>query len=255
MTFWTALKQTYRGSIAFMIACPLLTMVPVVVEMIQHGIEVHIGMYDSIAAAKAVENHPLRMGFGLVKVLALIVPGYWVARFLAWRDPARAGRWDGSAVRLFAGVVAFHAMSAALQLFVLPRTGAVLAAGFVIGAVAVALLAAWGAAAPLGNRAIGPLGSMRMMAPRLVWTVAFMLVAMLPLMIPHYALAAAAILGAKPLLWPLLIADSLLVGWLAVVMAASGWFAALRATGLAGVNLIPPAPVGTLRTDRLQRGV
>lgn len=239
MTFWQALKNSYRGSLAFLIACPLLALVPVVFEVIQHWVEVHIGMYDSIAAAKAVENHRLRMAFGFVKVLGLVVPGYWVARFLAWRDPVLAGNWDARAVRLFAGFVAFQVVTTALQLFVLPRTGAVLLAGFVVGAVIGALLVAWAAAAALGNRAIGPLVSIRVMAPQLIWTVAFMLVAMLPLMIPHYALAAAAILGPKLLLWPVLIVDSLLVGWLAAVITASGWFAALRATDRAGVLLIP----------------
>lgn len=243
MTFWTALKATYRDSFAFLLACPLLALVPVVVELAQHWAEVHIGMYDSIAAAKAVENHPLRMAFGFVKVLGLVVPGYWVTRFLAWRDPASAGRWDGRAVALFGGFVAFQAVNTALQLFVLPRSGAATAIAFVVGAIVGALLVAWAAAAPLGNAAIGPLASIRIMAPRLVWTIVFMLVAMLPLMIPHYALAAAAILGPKPLLWPLLVLDALLVGWLAALIVASGWFAALRATQAAGVELIPPAPV------------
>ena len=245
ITFWTALKATYRDSLAFLIACPLLALIPVAVELLQHFAEVHIGMYDSLAMAKAVENHPLRMAFGFAKVLSLVVPGYWVARFLAWRVPALAGRWDGRAAALFAGFLAFHAVSTALQLFVLPRTGTALLIGFVVGTVLSALLVAWAAAAPLGNAAIGPLASIRLMAPRLLWTIAFMLVAMLPLMIPHYALAAAAIVGPKPLLWPVLVLDSLLVGWLAVLMVASGWYAALRATGLAGVALVPPAPVGT----------
>jgi hypothetical protein len=245
MTFWTALKATYRDSFAFLIACPLLALVPVAVELIQHWAEVHIGMYDSLAMAKAVENHPLRMAFGFVKVLSLTIPGYWVARFLAWRSPALAGRWDGRAVALFSGFVAFHAVTSALQLFVLPRTGPALLIEFVVGAVLSALLVAWAAAAPLGNAAIGPFASVRLMAPRLIWTVGFMLVAMLPLMIPHYALGAAAIMGPKPLLWPVLILDSLLVGWLAALIVASGWYAALRAADRAGVALVPPAPAGT----------
>ena len=59
MTLWTALKATYRNSLAFLIACPLLALVPVVVELIQHWVEVHIGMYDSLTAAKAMDGHPL----------------------------------------------------------------------------------------------------------------------------------------------------------------------------------------------------
>lgn len=49
-------------------------------------------MYDSIAAAKAVEHHPLRMGLGLVKILALTIPTYWVSRYLFSRSPAFAAR-------------------------------------------------------------------------------------------------------------------------------------------------------------------
>ena len=253
MTFWQALKATYGGSIAFLIACPLLAMVPVVVELVQHVVEVKLGMYDSLAAAKAADGHPLRMAFGFVKVMALVVPGYWVARFLAWRDPALAARWDGRAVALFAGVVAYQAALAALQLFVLPRTGAVLLGCFAVGSVVSALLVGWSAAAPLGEAALGPRASLRLMAPRLVWTIVFMFAAMLPLMIVHYGLAAAAILGPKPLLWPVLIIDSLLVTWLATVMIASGWFAAVRAAAQAGVALIPAAPVGARAGDVLQR--
>lgn len=53
MTFWKALTTTYRGSIAFLIACPLLALVPVVFELVQHVVEVRIGLYDSVAAARA----------------------------------------------------------------------------------------------------------------------------------------------------------------------------------------------------------
>ena len=66
-----------------------------------------------------------------------------------------------------------------------------------------------------------------------------MLVAVLPLMIPHYVLGSLPIVAPKPLLWPLLIADSLLVGWLAAVIVASGFFAASRVAGKAGVSLVP----------------
>ena len=66
MTFGQALKATYAGSIAFLVACPLLALFPVLFEVLQHAIEVHIGMYDSIAVAKAVEHDPLRMGLGIL---------------------------------------------------------------------------------------------------------------------------------------------------------------------------------------------
>ncbi len=43
MAFWTALKATYSGSSAFLIACPLLALIPVAFELLQHAVEAHIG--------------------------------------------------------------------------------------------------------------------------------------------------------------------------------------------------------------------
>ncbi len=238
MTFWTALKATYSGSIAFLIACPLLALIPVAFELLQHAIEVHIGMYDSIAAAKAVENHPLRMAFGVLKIAALTLPLYWVTRFLPRRDARFAATFDPLAVRLFAGVLAFDMAMAAIQLFALPRTGGMLLAAFIGGHCIGCLISAWGVAAALGNRAIGPRASIAIMARHLPWTFVFSLVAMLPLMIPHYAFGALALVGPKVMVWPVLILDSLLVGWLTAVLAAAGYYAATRAAGKSGVDLM-----------------
>ncbi len=239
MTFWSTFKTTYSGSIAFLLACPLLALVPVGFELLQHVVEVKIGMYDSIAAAKALEHHPLRMAFGMLKIAALTVPIYWVTRFLPHRDARFAATLDPLAARLFAGVLLFDLVMAALQLFVVPQTGAALAIGFFAGQVIGCLIAAWGAAASLGNRAIGPRVSIALMARHVPWTFAFSLAVMLPLMIPHYALGALALVAPKALMWPVLVADSLLVGWLTAVLAAGAYYVAARAAGKAGVDLMP----------------
>ena len=247
MTFWQAFKATYSGSVAFLLACPLLALVPIVFELIQHAVEVHIGMYDSIASAKAVEHHPLRMGFGMLKVAALTLPFYWVVRFLPQRDARFARMPDRAAIRLFAVYFAFNIALAAIQLFGLPQSGAVLAVSFVVGTIIGNVLLAWGVAASLGNPAIGPRGSIAIMARHVPWTFAFTLVVLLPLMIPHYGFAALGLVGPRMLLWPGLIVDSLLVGWLTAVMAAGGYYAAVRATTKAGVDLMP---CGAVRDDR-----
>jgi hypothetical protein len=239
MTFWKGLRTSYGGSLAFLAACPLLALVPVVFELLQHVAEVHIGMYDSIAAAKALEHHPLRMALGMVKVLALLVPTYWITRFVHTRDPRFAARRDPLAMRLFAGVVAIHIALSAAQLFGLPQTPAALLAGLAGGLIVQCLLVAWTVAATLGDASIGPVASVRIMARRLPWTIAFTVVAMLPLMIPHYLLGAAAIMAPRVWLWPILTVDALLVGWLCAVMAASNYVAAMRAIGLAGGALRP----------------
>ena len=239
MTFWKGLRTSYGGSLAFLAACPLLALVPVVFELLQHVAEVHIGMYDSIAAAKALEHHPLRMGVGMVKVLSLLIPTYWITRFVHTRDTGFATRRDPVAMRLFAVVVAVHTALSALQLFALPQTPGALLGGLAIGLIVQCLLVAWTVAAALGDAAIGPVASIRIMARRLPWTLAFTIVATLPLMLPHYALGAAAIVAPRIWLWPILVLDSLLVSWLCALMAASNYVAAARAVTLAGEAFRP----------------
>lgn len=237
MTVWTALTTTYRGSIAFLIACPLLALFPVVFELLQHVVEVRIGLYDSVAAAKATEHHPLRMAFGMVKVLSLIIPGYWVTRFLAFGDARRARAIESPALWLFGSVVAFHTLLAAVQLFVLPQTLPVTLVTLALGQVIGCLIPAWTVAAALGNRAIGPGRSVAIMAPHMPWTFVVLLLSILPLMIPHYLLGAVALLAPKLWLWPALVLDALLVGWLCAVMAAGVYVTARRATEAHSLNL------------------
>jgi len=237
MTFWQSLKSAYRGSISFLVACPLLALVPVIFELLQHVVEVRIGMYDSLEAAKAVEQDPLRVGFGLLKVAALTLPGYWIVRFLVSRSPQFAASFDPVAARLFSIFFLFNLALAALQLFALPQTGIVVLTSFLVGMIIAVLVAAWGVAAALGNSRIGPVQSVAIMARQLPWTFAYFVVVMMPLMIPHYAFAGLAILGPHSLVWPILIFDSLLVGWLTAVMVSANYFAAERASQAAGIKL------------------
>lgn len=239
MTFWEALKATYGGGFAFLVACPLLALVPVAFELLQHVVEVHDGMYESIAGFRAAGSDSLRLGFGLLKIAALTVPVYWITRFLAFRDPSFARTISGSACRRFAPFVVVQLALAAFSLFVLPQTGLMSIVSLVVGQIIGCLLMAWGVAAPLDNGHVGPTASASIMWRQLPWTFVFSLVAVLPLMIPHYLFASLAI-GAGGLLWPILIVDSLLVGCLTAVIAASGFFAATRAATKKGVSLIPP---------------
>lgn len=232
MKFLAGFGYVYRESWAFMLACPLLFFVPVAFELLQHVAEMHIGMYDSIESAQAADADSLRMAFGFVKTLALLLPGYWVVRFLAGgRDALAARTFAIRPVLLFGGFFAFSAILSAIQIFALPRTGTVLLITMAVTLVLNPLLARWAAAAPLGI-AIGPLASAKVMLRQLPWAIAFGFLVVLPLMIPHYILGAAAIFAPAAVKWPILILDSLLVGYLAAVMVAATWVVATRKTPL-----------------------
>lgn len=227
MTFWQGLKYVHRESRAFLLACPLLALVPVLAELAQHVAEMHIGMYDSLAAMQALEHDPLRIGSGYLKTLALGLPGYWVIRYLAGdRDAAAARTAEPRAVRLFLVVFALMALFAALSLFVF--TSGPVAIGFMVfGLLFGVLITRFLVAAPLGVW-ISPLASIRAMARHLPWALAFTLVAQLPLMAAHYGLSIAALFAPGWAKWPLLVADALLVGWLAALLMAINWVVATR---------------------------
>lgn len=229
MTFFSAFRLAYREGTAFVLACPLLALVPFVAEMAQHVVEVKLGMYQSIAAAKALDADPVRAAFGFIKVLALLLPGYWTMRFIALgRDRAAAGRLDPAALRTFWPYLLVSAALSAIGVFAVPRTGGWVIAEMLLGVVVGVLFAAWAVAAPTGDANMGPVSSARTMARHLPWGVAFSLVVTLPLMVPHYLFAVLAIMGPKPLLWPILLVDAMLVSWLAAVLVASSYAMARR---------------------------
>lgn len=252
---WSDVKDIYRSAWAFSLACPLLFLVPVAVEMAQHIAELHIGFYDSVAAARAVEHHPLRMGLGALKVAALSLPGYWFLRYLAhgWSGEA-ARRVEARGLALW-GVL--FALNFASQLYTLfgPPVGHVLGLGGTLGKwlgtglslawLVVGLwLTAWFVAWPLGNAAIGPLRSVRIMVGHAWRTAIYMVAGILPLMVAHYALGMGSMGRPTWLALTLQVVDAALVGWLALTITAPLWFAAKRAADAKGVSLLPSVVEG-----------
>jgi hypothetical protein len=242
------LKGVYSGAWRYALACPLLFAVPVLVEFIQHVIEIRIGMYESIAAAQAVEAHGARLGWGVVKTLSLTLAGYWVARFLLMPDGAAAARrFDPQAARLY-----FWVMLWSLALTVLGLWGGLLMqtvglAAYVVGTgialtlasfVLNVMLAPWIVGAALGNAGLGFLRSIRMVGPGVWWGLVFCIAAILPPMVLHYAFAFLAMGAAPATAWAILAADSLLVGYLGAIIAAANVAIARRAAAASGTSLI-----------------
>ena len=242
------LKTVYSGAWRYALACPLLFGVPVVVEFIQHVIEMRIGMYDSIAAAQAVEANGARLGWGVVKTLSLALAGYWVARFLLLRGAADARRFDPVAIRLFAFVMLFGLAwtlvslwgGDLLRLIGLGEQAMALGVALgLIGFVLSILLAPWKVGAALGNREMGFVRSIGLVGLGVWWGVVFAILALLPPMVLHYAFAFLAI-GAPPAAaWAILAVDSLLVGYLGAIIAAIDVAIARRAAEQAGAGLLP----------------
>lgn len=229
MNFWQGIKYVHRESWAFLLACPLIALIPIAVEFIQHYVEMQAGMYAGSEGAKAAENDTGRMIAGYAKTLAISLIGYSVIRFLAGnRDAAAARTLEPKAAQLFAVIFALQAGLSYLGLFVFEgmSTGGIILA--VLGFIVTPLFARFIAAAPLGIY-ISPQESAAQMWRQIPWAIAFSIIASLPLMIVHYALGIGAIfVPGEAIKWTMLAVDSLVVGWLAALLAASSWVVATR---------------------------
>lgn len=248
---WTDIKQIYSAIWAFALACPILFAIPILVEFLQHAIEMQAGMYAGPDGAIAAENDPLRMRFGFLKVLSLLLPGYWLVRFMMFdRSATKARAIEWPAVGLFAMLFVLNGALSAFSLFG-PDVSEVLgledtaatAFSIVIGVslqIITIYLFAWFVAWPLGNAAIGPFRSAQIIYGRFLYTAALFVAGFLPLMLLHYALSAVAILTGGPSTdWIIMVLDSIVVGFLALSMVASSVLAAKRAADRRGVSLLP----------------
>lgn len=244
------LRDLYAAGLKAAALFPLLFIIPALIEFAQHVVELDAGMYTGMAEAKAAAGDSQRLAYGFAKTVALALPGYWFVRYLAYRDPAKARRIESPAFPMWLVLFALTTAQLAWSLFGTPL-GDVLGlagqardlAGPVLSVLATVFgvyLTAWMIAWPLGNAAIGPLRSVRIMAGSFWRTIGYMIGGILPLMAVHYGLGYLAIAITPGWLdWPVLAIDSLVVAVLACTMAGSGYLAAAHAARRKNTVLLP----------------
>ena len=251
--FYDDFKTIYRSAWRFAFACPILFAIPLLVEMVQHVAELNAGMYSGPEGAAAAEADPVRLQIGFIKTLAITLPTYWFIRYrLFGNDAARAERLEMPAVGLWAITFALFALNSWLSLFG-PSLSDMLGVGpegapwlsgavFVVSTGLTIYLTAWVAAWAVGNSSIGPIRSFRIMHGSFWYALGLFVAGFLPLMVPHYGLAIAAVLWFPPGLdWVAMIVDSVVVAFLALTMAGATAQGALRAAERRGLSLLPPA--------------
>jgi len=120
-TILSAVAQYLTLSVSLFWVGPIVVALVVVPEFAQHVAEIHLGMFDSVAAAKLAGNDPLRWAFGYAKIAGLVLTFIASARF--WWCRAHGGRWYDirrlAWVRLVIGFVLFMAIGSIGELFAL----------------------------------------------------------------------------------------------------------------------------------------
>lgn len=227
-TFVSDFRAAHSRSLAFAAVLPLVAAIPLVAEFFQHVVEMNIGMYAGPDAAEAAAENTDRLNAGFLKTIALSLPAYFFIRWLnSGDDKAEATRLEGKAARLFALVIALQALLTWLSLYVWTE-GAMAIGFFVFSLIFMPLVARFVVAAPLGML-VSPLQSIRAMLPHALYAIIFPLVTVLPLMALHYALGIGAIfVPGEGLKWTMMVVDSFVTAWLALVMIAAQYTIALR---------------------------
>lgn len=243
------IKSSYAVGFRFAAAFPLIFLIPPLVEFIQHIIEWRIGMFDSLEQAEALAAHPARIGFGYVKLVALMLVGLWIVRFIHSGGDRKAttSLTTGGVIAFIPVILVFmgldygqtllgpylDAESLGLPLSIAAGVGLFLAAS-----VLQVLLAGWRVGVPLRDRRTGIITSIWRGLTVLLPGLWLYLVVFLPLLIAHQALnVGMALAGPGPLMWGLFGIDSLLVGFIAT--ALWGVFHAIYRRGRARTALEP----------------
>ena len=230
-----AIVSSYRVACGLFATASLLWIGVALLELLQHAVEWHLGMFAVGDGIEAGTESRIRMGFGLAKGAAVMACTYLVPRYLYQdRDWKRVGGLDRTFLRgaaVVAGIMALGiAIPAALTgtanlVFVMdPGVAAMWRQGLgLVLAIPFMALSPWGIGLIAGDHAMTLRRSVRAMHRRWIWATLLILACAIPTLVPHIALNEMAV-GTSPLaLGTILLLDSVLVGFIALLWGSSVW--------------------------------
>lgn len=96
-TLWSALRGTaigifesYRLGFRSMVLAPTILVLAALTELAQHIIEINIGMFDSLEAARRLQSSAIREYVGYPKVAAVWIAAFLIVRFWSKRSAKAA---------------------------------------------------------------------------------------------------------------------------------------------------------------------
>lgn len=216
---WRALRDVYPKGLSLFWLAPMIPALVIVPEFIQHVVEVRLGMFDGKDAFRALQHDPTRWAFGYAKIAGLWLAIFGSAGF--WGVREAGGRWwDLRTIAwkpFLIGAVIFLGLGSVPALWEGRLTGA----GDIALQVLVAVLTLPGLLMMLAGLCGDPLLGWRDYWvrgwPWLILAAALAAIGFGPAAWLHQMNHQWAFGASDPVLWLLMIWDSILVGILAVL--------------------------------------
>jgi len=241
------LRELYRRGFALFLLAPVIVAIAALPELVQHGAEIHLGMFEGIERARALANDPLRWAFGFAKLAGLLVAMLAAARF--WGVRAQGHDWwrigDIAWIRLLVTMALFLFLPTPVDLLRGHGPDALYWTAYTVLSIAVLPLIFSIMGALFGDRRFSLIASIRIGWRWLPLLVLLLVAAYLPVVAAHYGLNYLARGLALPLVWGLMVLDSLVVGLLASVTGAAfalAYEAAFPFSPSAPALSSPPSP-------------
>jgi len=224
--------ETYARIWPFIRALPLLAALPLAVELTQHVAEIELGLYAS-GGVLTPEARQVRLAFGVVKILGLLVTIVVALRWFAFQGNARRAfrpTWI-----LAKGIVAYVLLDAFGEILQdgLDRLVAALAVPSHAGAIAGRLAGElfwifvsglwlpWNVALLVEDRTMTFRRSVRTSLPGIAVVFGYLCAGIVPLMALHQALGFLSLNQAPAIVWSLNIVDAGVVVLLAIAIGSS----------------------------------
>jgi hypothetical protein len=194
-------------------------------EFAQHIAEVHAGMFDSLAKAKAVQYDGTRLALGWVKMLSIYAGGFFVIRYLAGSDQGAPLAPVGTAIKRYLPYIGYSLVLFALILYAPQIVSGpdfhILRAGVgLTQALIEPLLMLWIVSAATNGAVRNPLQSVRRMRLLYFWALALFFIGRLPVNVVHQLLNRYAVGQPPAIVWPMLALDAVSVGLITAVIPA-----------------------------------
>lgn len=225
-TGWRRIKgdiaDIYRRGGRGVRAAPWLAAIAIVPEAVQHVIEIRLGMFESLAAFRALGGAAIRWDVGYVKIAGLVIAMLAMARFQAFGSMRRALLPPAAtAVRVLGLVVLTAAVSVACS-WLGARTGIAGAVGFgILSFVVQSGLVLLLVAALVEDRTLAWGAAFTTHLPSALVLTLYLAVAFVPAQLLHMANHRLALGQGAPAVWGLMAFDAVWVGLLASLAGAA----------------------------------